>query len=80
MLKLVSAQNAAIPGRPLSRVAGRYSWIDGNTLQLVLRYIESPHTQTVICHFDEKGLSAEISNSFDWGGKKLAITGQQAKP
>jgi CubicO group peptidase (beta-lactamase class C family) len=76
----ISSFTASIPGRPLSRVAGSYSWIDGNTLQLVLRYIESPHTQTILCHFDGNGLSAEISNSFDWGAKKLVVTGQQAQP
>jgi len=73
----ISSLAAIIPGRPLSRVAGSYSWIDGNTLQLVLRYIESPHTQTILCHFDGNGLSAEISNSFDWdGSKKLVVKGQ----
>jgi CubicO group peptidase (beta-lactamase class C family) len=73
----VSSLTAYIPGRPLSRVAGSYSWIDGNTLKLVLRYIESPHTQTILCHFDGNGLSAEISNSFDWdGSKKLVVKGQ----
>jgi hypothetical protein len=73
----ISSLTAYIPGRPLSRVAGSYSWIDGNTLQLVLRYIESPHTQTILCHFDGNGLSAEISNSFDWdGSKKLVVKSQ----
>jgi hypothetical protein len=76
----ITSFTAEIPGRPQYRVAGSYNWIDGNTLQLVLRYIESPHTQTILCHFDGNGLSAEISNSFDWGSKKLVVTGQQAQP
>jgi CubicO group peptidase (beta-lactamase class C family) len=72
----ISSVTAGIPGRPLSRVAGSYSWTDGNTLELVLRYIESPHTQTILCHFAGNGLSAEIGNSFDWEGKKMVVTGQ----
>jgi hypothetical protein len=35
-----------------SKVAGSFAWKDENTLELVLRYIESPHSETVTCRFD----------------------------
>ncbi|MCW3116397.1 MAG: serine hydrolase [Chitinophagaceae bacterium] len=58
-----------------SKVAGSYHWNDKDTLELVMRYIESPHTETFICRFDKKNLSLTISNSFDFGNKKTTLKG-----
>lgn len=52
-------------GLPPAKVAGIYRWIDPNTLELRLRYIESPHTETFTCRFDQTQVLMEIRNSFD---------------
>ena len=44
-------------GLPPSKVAGSYTWKDENTLELVLRYIESPHTETITCKFDKNNVT-----------------------
>ncbi len=40
-------------GLPPAKVAGSFGWKDETTLELVLRYIESPHTETITCKFDK---------------------------
>jgi len=61
---LVAGAKGSLTGLPPFKVAGSFSWVDENTLQLVLRYIESPHTETMICHFDENKISIDIHYSF----------------
>jgi Beta-lactamase len=62
-----------------AEVAASYEWKDDSTLELTLRYIESPHTETFLCHFDQGRVSVTISNSFDYGKKKMVLTGSPAK-
>ena len=62
-------------GIPAVMTAGSYHWKDENTLELVLRYIESPHTETMVCHFDGTGVAIEDESSFDYGKKKVVIKG-----
>ena len=57
------------------RVAGSYDWKDEHTLEIVLRYIESPHTETMICHIDGNKLSIEDQNSFQYGKGAVTIRG-----
>ena len=47
------------------RVAGNYDWIDDNTIELRLRYMESPHTETIRCSFEGDYANLVISNSFN---------------
>jgi len=61
---LLSGAKASLTGLPPFKVAGSYRWDDENTLKLVLRYIESPHTETMICHFDQNKISVDIQYSF----------------
>jgi len=56
-----------------AKVNGAYTWKDANTLELVLRYIESPHTGTFTCHFNGNKLTIEVSRSFDFGRAKTVI-------
>jgi hypothetical protein len=63
----------------MTKVAGIYRWTDVHTLELTLRYIESPHTETTVCHFDENKVSVVIQNSFDFGKKKIILSGAQAR-
>ncbi len=58
-----------------AKIEGSYTWKDDRTLQLVLRYIESVHTETFVCHFNENTLVLDIENSFDFGTKKTVIKG-----
>jgi CubicO group peptidase (beta-lactamase class C family) len=60
---LVGAK-AAYVGLPPLRVAGAYGWDDERTLRLVLRYIESPHTETLLNRFDGNRVAVTMINSF----------------
>jgi hypothetical protein len=62
-------------GLPACKTAGSYDWKDDYTLELVLRYIESPHTETMTCHFDGNDISIEVQNSFEYGHKKTILKG-----
>ena len=72
---LVAAAKASYVGLPPLKVAGAYSWKDDQTLELTLRYIESPHTEKMICHVDGNNITIDIENSFDYGKKKLQLKG-----
>ncbi len=58
-----------------AKIAASYTWTDENTLKLILRYIESPHSETLICRFNHNRLEADIMNSFDYGKQKVTFTG-----
>jgi hypothetical protein len=62
-------------GLPPFQVAGSYYWQNDNTLVLSLRYIESPHTETIICRFEDNKVSLEIQDSFFYGRGSLIIKG-----
>lgn len=71
---LVSAAKHSLTGLPPFRVAGSYAWQDSSTLQFTLRFIESPHTETLVFHFDGNRLSVEQRQSFSapvltWKGR-----------
>ncbi|MEP7109426.1 MAG: serine hydrolase [Ferruginibacter sp.] len=72
---LVGGAKASFVGLPPLKVDGTYDWKDEHTLVLTLRYIESPHTEKMICHFDEKNISVDIEYSFDYGKKKTVLKG-----
>jgi len=59
-----------------AKIKASYAWKDPNTLQLVLRYIESPHTETFSCYFHDNKLSIEVARSFDYGKNKIVIEAQ----
>ncbi len=56
-----------------AKINGGYTWKDVNTLELVLRYIESPHTETFTCHFHDNKLTMEAERSLDFGKNKIVI-------
>lgn len=62
---LVSAAKANLTGLPPFKIAGEYSWKDENTLELILRYIESPHTETLDCTFNADNIKILIQKSFN---------------
>lgn len=59
-----------------SVVAGKYRWRNDTTLELKLRYVESPHTETSICHFDGNKIRISTENSFDFGKKQTELEGE----
>jgi CubicO group peptidase (beta-lactamase class C family) len=71
---LTGAQSHDV-GLPPFQTAGSYHWIDDNTLELVLRYIESPHTERLVCHFDGINIRIEDANSFEYGKPGTMLTG-----
>jgi hypothetical protein len=66
----------ALGGIPRYKIAGSYGWTDNNTLELVLRYIESPHHETFTCRFDKDSLLLSISQSLAFGKSVTAIKGK----
>jgi hypothetical protein len=65
------------PARGLlpAKVVGCYSWKDDNTLELVLRYIESPHTERITCTFDGSKILVNIGYSNAPGSKHPELKG-----
>ncbi|MGN8068039.1 serine hydrolase domain-containing protein [Mucilaginibacter sp. 22184] len=61
------------------KVEGSYGWSDNQTLQLRLRYIESPHTEIITCHFNNQQLNADVEYSFNYGKNKLTLHGELVK-
>jgi CubicO group peptidase (beta-lactamase class C family) len=60
------------------KIDASYGWLDNNTLQLKLRYIESPHTETITCHLNGKLLNTTVEYSFTYGHNKIELTGTGA--
>jgi hypothetical protein len=56
-----------------AKIAASYTWKDANTLELILHYIESPHSETLTCHFHDKKLTMEAMRSIDFGKNKMII-------
>lgn len=59
-----------------AKICGSYTWKDANTLELVLRYIESPHTETFTCHFTGKEVAIDVAKSFQYGKGIISLKGQ----
>lgn len=60
------AQNS-LGGLPPFKIAGAYSWIDDNTLELVLRYIDAMHTERIKINFDGSKVKVDIVSSIGRG-------------
>jgi CubicO group peptidase (beta-lactamase class C family) len=63
-------------GLPAFQIAGSYQYVDDHSIKLVLRYIESPHTETMICHVDGNKLTIEDQSSFQYGSGAVTIRGE----
>ncbi|HEU4901755.1 MAG TPA: hypothetical protein VFT06_03160, partial [Flavisolibacter sp.] len=53
---------------------GEYTWLDAGTLELVLRYIESPHTETFLCRFEGNAVSVDVKRSFNSNAPDAVVT------
>jgi hypothetical protein len=60
-------------------VSTSYAWVDINTLKLKIRYIESPHSEIITCHFNNNQLTATVEYSFNYGKNKVTLDGVLTK-
>jgi CubicO group peptidase (beta-lactamase class C family) len=72
---MLAAAKAAYVGLPPLRIAGAYGWDDGQTLRLVLRYVESPHSEVLLCQFDGTTIAVTILNSIGPPGAVPTLEG-----
>lgn len=72
---LTSAFKGNRVGLPPFKVAGSYIWKDETTLELILRYIESPHSEKITCHFEGEQVFVEFESSFNRSGTKNTFKG-----
>src|SRR5690606_17853655 len=78
---LVAGAKNYLEGLAPFKVAGSYAWMDKSTLELQLRYIESPHTEIIKISYGEDLVMMELSNSFNNNSKQLvfaAMVGEEA--
>lgn len=61
------------------KIAGAYTWLDDSTLELTLRYIESPHTETFICRFEENSVQIESRNSLNSDEVMFKLAGKKSQ-
>jgi CubicO group peptidase (beta-lactamase class C family) len=61
---------------PTSLAAGSYGWKDEKTLELVLRYIESPHHEVITCVFEGDQVTVDVTTSYAPQFKPAPITGR----
>ncbi len=60
---LLLGAKAHFKGLPAPIVAGNYAWKDSASVQLVLRYIESPHREIFRCTFNQDQVELSIAHS-----------------
>lgn len=66
-------------GLPPSKTACSYTWQDEKNLDLILRYIESPHTETYTCRFEGDSIEVALKISFSFGAKPVILKGVAEK-
>jgi len=68
---LVAAARANRTGLHSFKTEGSYYWLDEKTMELKLRYIESPHTETIQVTFDDPYTKLIFKNSFNASTREL---------
>ena len=48
---------------PPAKVAASYSWKDSVTLEIICRYIESPHKEVITCCFNKQAVTLDFHGS-----------------
>ncbi|MGZ5136116.1 MAG: polysaccharide deacetylase family protein, partial [Flavitalea sp.] len=66
-------------GLPAFKVAGSYQWTDEKTLELTLRYIESPHTEIITCRLEDDNILIDFQESFNKSAKGTIYKGVPIK-
>jgi len=73
---LVEAAKASFVSLPAFKIAGAYTFKDEHTIELTLRYIESPHTERMTCHIDGDTINITVAKSLDFGSKVTELKGR----
>jgi len=75
---LMAAKNN-LKGLPPFKVAGEYTWLDASTLEMIIRYTESPHTRTITYKFEGDNVSVVVKRSVlpDMEGGIVNIVGRK---
>jgi CubicO group peptidase (beta-lactamase class C family)/predicted glycoside hydrolase/deacetylase ChbG (UPF0249 family) len=60
-------------GQSPFKTANSYTWLDEKTLELTLKYIESPHTETIVCAFDGDYMTLDFQNIFNKNATRTLI-------
>ncbi|OYU93792.1 MAG: hypothetical protein CFE21_19005 [Bacteroidetes bacterium B1(2017)] len=60
-------------GQSPFKTANSYTWLDEKTLELTLKYIESPHTETIVCAFDGDYVTLDFQNIFNKNATRTLI-------
>jgi hypothetical protein len=71
---LLAAAKANHVGLPPFKIAGSYNWKDAQTLELILRYVERPHSEKMLCHFDGDKITVDLISSIS-PDKKVTLEG-----
>ena len=62
---LLRAAKANLEGQAPFKVASSYRWINQNTMEITLRFFESPHHWVWTCQVENGQFKMEVKNSFD---------------
>ncbi len=62
-----------------SKVAGNFHWKNDNTLEFKLRFIESPHSEEMVCTFSDKEISLSVTNILNRHSDIPEIKGKYAE-
>jgi len=73
---LVARAKNSLTGLPPFKVACAYRWLDDGALELTLRYIESPHTEMLLCRFAGDRIDIDLATGVRPAAK---IQGELAK-
>ncbi len=73
---LTARAKASLTGLAPFKVAGNYTWKDDKTLELALRYIESPNDEKFVFTFQESTVSIEHSTNFNFYQNKISLKGK----
>ena len=76
---LVAHAKGHFEGLPPSQVAGSYRWKGTKTLEMQLRYIDSPHTGIMTFYFDQNKITVDMLDSFKAPDKKITLRGESTK-
>jgi len=71
--------NKNMSGLLPAKVTGNYCWKDNDTLELKLQYIESPHSERIICNFDQNKVYIEMTNIINRNRNNPIIKGELVK-
>ena len=62
-------------GLPPFKVVGAYTWNEDNSLELILRYIDSLHTEKYIFHFDGDKVTVDLGDSITPQNRTISVEG-----